>query len=143
LNFPYLRKNKKGQLPLEKMNKHDRFFLENFNFYNKNIDFSKIETSNEAKIIFKVERDANVVSTEEEDSIHLSNEKTDVNIPFRNAEVVDTNRPPIVSTDYSHFYNNSSYNTLFGMNYVLAAQLNQNLEAIESINQWISKLSGK
>lgn len=43
LNFPYRRKSKSMTIPVEKISEDDKNFIKNFNFYEKNIDFGKIE----------------------------------------------------------------------------------------------------
>ncbi len=53
LNYPYIRKNENKVLPIEKMNNQEKFFLKNFNFYNKKIDFAKVEVNSESSIFEK------------------------------------------------------------------------------------------
>jgi hypothetical protein len=70
LNFPYIRKNKKMVFPVNKMSKQDIFFLKNFNFYNKNIDFEKLKVDDSK--LFYVEKTKTPESTIDNDNPNLT-----------------------------------------------------------------------
>lgn len=43
LNYPYKRKSQSIMIPIERMSEDDKKFIQEFNFYEKTIDFQKIE----------------------------------------------------------------------------------------------------
>jgi hypothetical protein len=70
---------------LDKITKQDRYFLQTFNFYNKNIDFNKLQTSR-AKI-FKIEKTAKSQSTD--DSVINKNHINTSSEPVDNLDTIN------------------------------------------------------
>jgi hypothetical protein len=81
-------------LPLEKITKHDKFFLQNFNFYNKNIDFSKFEEVNDGEAGLELPSEENYELDNESSSNNCNMSIRGTNIttyPSQNSNIVSNN----------------------------------------------------
>jgi hypothetical protein len=138
LNFPYIRKNKHGLYPLDKISKQDKYFLQTFNFYNKKIDFSKFEDSDDINKIFKIEKTAKSQSTDpsvlcsKEDINEKLSLPVNINYGNDNGNLLDNdNLNHLMDISYINYmiqllsYNNNVMNSLLGTNYVALYKLIQ------------------
>jgi hypothetical protein len=133
LNFPYIRKNKNCLIPLDKITKQDRFFLRTFNFYYKNIDFSKLDEVKGVGDIFKIEKTSKSQSTDH--SVNVIGEEKIFNVA---SKVVSRSWTNVAQIDYfkriMQLLKVISLNNNYMMN-----MLSQNVQILFDVLKWMNK----